>query len=117
VNNLAGGAITIASGGTGTLSITGTGNFTNAGTVNFKLNGTGAGQFDVLAVAGAASLGVGGPQGIMNVSLVSGFTPTTGSTFNVMTYASHSQSFLTTSFPPGAWTAAYNLAALQLTAP
>jgi hypothetical protein len=41
----------------------------------------------------------------------------TNNTFNVITYASRTNNFATTNYPPGAWTSAYNANALQLTAP
>jgi len=96
LNNTSTGSITIASGGTGTLDILSLGNFTNTGTVNIKLNGTGGGAFDVLNVSTAATLG-----GTLNVTLVAGFTPATGDTFNVLSYGSRSGTFATVNLPAG----------------
>jgi hypothetical protein len=51
-----------------------------SGTVQIELAGPGAGQFDVINHSGTATLG-----GALNVSLLSGFTPTAGNTFQIMT--------------------------------
>ena len=88
-------------GGAGTLNL-GTGTLTNAGTIragnspgtltiggnltltstsvlDFELGGTGAGQFDVVNVTGAAAL-----DGAANIILVPGFAPVKGDSFQVL---------------------------------
>jgi uncharacterized repeat protein (TIGR01451 family) len=74
----------------GSLNITG--NYTQGpgGTLEVELGGTGAGQFDVLAITGSATLG-----GTLNVSSFGGFTPVTNDSFQVMTYSSATGDFAT----------------------
>jgi len=67
------------------------GNYTQGptGTLNIELGGATYGaQYDVLDVTGAASL-----SGTLNVSLINGFTPVTGTVFQVMNYGSYSGGF------------------------
>jgi hypothetical protein len=74
----------------GTLTITG--NYTQGagGSLNIELAGTGAGQFGLLAISGAATLG-----GTLNVLPFGGFTPPASSNYQVATYASHTGDFAT----------------------
>jgi hypothetical protein len=51
------------------------------------------------------------------VSLLNGFTPVTGNTFDVSTYASASGEFGTYVLPNAGWTHAVGGTALRLTAP
>lgn len=76
---------------TGVLVITGTFAQTASGTLDLDVGGTTVGTgFDRLAVSGAASL-----NGTLALGLVSGFQPTLGQTFDVMTYPSRTGSFAT----------------------
>ena len=75
---------------TGTLQVTGTYQQTAAGALNVGLGGTAAGQFDRLQITGAATL-----AGTLNVSLVGGFLPAVGNTFEILTFASRTGDFAT----------------------
>jgi hypothetical protein len=75
---------------TGTLQVNGTYQQTAAGALNVGLGGTAAGQFDRLQVTGAVTLG-----GTLNVSLIGGFLPSVGSTFEILTFASRTSDFAT----------------------
>jgi len=66
------------------------GNLTLTGALNVGLGGTAAGQFDRIQVTGAATLG-----GTLNVSLVGGFLPAIGDTFEILTFASRTGDFAT----------------------
>jgi hypothetical protein len=75
----------------GTLSVTG--NYTQAstGTLFVQIDGSSAGQLDLLAVGGKASLG-----GTLTVTLGGGYSsPPTGTTFTIITYTSESGNFTT----------------------
>ncbi len=73
---------TLTLGGVNLASATVNGSYTETGSgvLDIKLAGTGAGQFDQLTVTGNASLG-----GTLNVSLMGGFTPSQGESFQVLT--------------------------------
>jgi hypothetical protein len=75
---------------TGTLQVNGTYQQTAAGVLNVGLGGTAAGQSDRLQITGAATLG-----GTLNVTLVGGFLPAVGSTFEILTFASRTSDFAT----------------------
>jgi hypothetical protein len=75
---------------TGTLQVNGAYQQTAAGALNVGLGGTAAGQFDRLQVTGAATLG-----GTLNVSLVGGFLPAVGNTFEILVFASRTSDFAT----------------------
>jgi uncharacterized repeat protein (TIGR01451 family) len=101
----------------GTLNITS--NYTQGagGSLNIELGGTGAGQFDVLAMGGTASL-----NGTLNVISFGGFTPAVGDAFQVMTYTSASNDFTTKnglniSTPPLTASRQATFYLLQVTAP
>jgi len=51
--------------------------------LNVEIGGTAAGTFDKLAVTGTATL-----FGALNISLVNGFIPTSGNTFQILTCSS-----------------------------
>ena len=73
---------TVRPGGTGTagtLAITGAYTQGAGGTLAAELGGTSAGQFDVLNVSGAATLG-----GTLNLANLGGFTPSGGQSFRVV---------------------------------
>ncbi len=70
------------------------------------------GEFDVLAVMGSAGL-----DGALNVTLVGGFTPSLGDSFQVMTFSSETGSFSPTlpPLPSGlAWNVQYDANAVTL---
>ena len=67
----------------GALQIEGTYTQTAAGALSVEIGGAATTQFDRLNVSGAASL-----AGALDVSLIDGFVPTLGQSFEVMTYAS-----------------------------
>jgi fibronectin-binding autotransporter adhesin len=73
----------------GLLKITGTYAQLSTGTMNVSIGGTTVGtQFSQLQVSGTASLG-----GMLTAALVSGFTPTVGQTFTVLTASSVAGTF------------------------
>jgi uncharacterized repeat protein (TIGR01451 family) len=62
-----------------------------AGAVNVEIGGTVAGsQFDQLNLTGAATL-----DGMLNISLINGFTPSLGQTFRVVGWGSRAGTFTT----------------------
>jgi autotransporter-associated beta strand protein len=86
-----GGTIVVGGPGfTGTLTINGNYTQTSVGMLNVALAGTGAGQYDQLAISGTASL-----AGTLNVALVGSFTPVPGNVFQILTFASSSGTFAT----------------------
>jgi hypothetical protein len=89
-----------------------TGNFSMASpaALNIELGGTGGTQYDRLAVSGTATL-----NGTINVSLFGGFTPSSGNTFTIMTYAS--QSGTPTINPPAGCFPTLGPTALTITCP
>ena len=94
---------TVRPGGTGTAgTLTTVGSYTQGagGTLAIELGGTGAGQFDVLAVGTTATLG-----GTLAPSLINAFTPASGATFQVLTAAPRTGTFGTVT---GQFTAQYN---------
>jgi hypothetical protein len=108
VNNSGG---TLAPTGTGTITVTGVYTQGFAATLAIQLGGTGAGQFDVLAVGGAATL-----NGTLAVSLVNGFALANNQSFPVLTYASRAGDFATnTGLTQGGVTLTKNFAAASLT--
>ena len=82
--------------GTGTLTITG--NLTQGGTgqMNMQLAGTGAGQFDKIAVSGTANLG-----GTLNMSTVGAYTGNAGDSFQLLTYGASVGTFAAVNPPSG----------------
>ena len=73
----------------GLLAINGTYTQTASGSLDVDLGGTTAGsQYDQLAVSGTATLG-----GTVDVSLINGFVPALGNTFQPLTFASSSGTF------------------------
>ena len=76
-------------GAAGLLTINGNYTQTASGSLDVDLGGTTAGsQYDQLAVSGTATLG-----GTLDVSLINGFQPALGNTFQVLTFASSSGNF------------------------
>ena len=82
---------------TGTLAVNGAnaGYYTQGtgGTIEFGVAGSSAGDFDVLAATGTATL-----AGNAQLCLLKGFKPSVGATFPVMTYASETGNFSTVNF-------------------
>lgn len=77
----------------GMLTISGAYTQTANGRLSIELGGLTAGtQFDQLAISGAATL-----NGALHVSLINGFVPNVGDTFQVMTFATRTADFNTTS--------------------
>jgi hypothetical protein len=73
----------------GTLTINGSYTQTSTGALDIDLGGTTVGsQYDQLAVSGTASLG-----GTIDVSLINGFHPALGSTFQPLTFGSSTGNF------------------------
>ena len=65
---------------TGKLGITGAYTQTAAGALDANIAGTSSGQFNLLTVGGAASLG-----GTLNIGLLNKFVPSVGDTFEILT--------------------------------
>ena len=64
----------------------------HTGSLNIEIGGLTAGtQYDRLAISGSATL-----NGSLNISLIGGFVPNPGDTFQIMTFGSRSGSFTTT---------------------
>jgi hypothetical protein len=105
------GTLTVVAGGAGVLNLTG--NFSTSGIVNLELGGTTAGSgYDQIAVTGTATL-----AGTLNVSLINGFTPTTGQTFTLISSTgARSGRFGAETIPAGT-TTNYNANSVTLTAP
>jgi hypothetical protein len=82
------GSLTVAS--NSTLTVNGAFTQTAAGSLNVQLGGTAAGQFSQISVTGLATL-----DGTLNVTLVNGFTPAAGNTFQIMPFGSRSGDFAT----------------------
>ncbi len=78
----------------GTLTVTGNYTQTFGGILDIELGGTNAGQFDKLAVTQQATL-----AGTMNVTLLPGYTPTLGDSFEVMTFNGRAGDFTAVNLP------------------
>jgi len=99
----------------GELTLKGTYTQSGAGVFDADLGGTTAGtQYDVLNITSTASLG-----GVLNVDLISGFTPTVGETFDIMDYTSETGAFTTLNLPKltggDTWSISYNATGVVLT--
>jgi hypothetical protein len=98
----------------GTLTVTGNYTQTSGGTLDIELGGTGSGQFDRLAVTQQATL-----AGTMSVTLLPGYTPIVGHTFDVVTYTTRSGTFATINLPTLAaglgWQTTYTATLVRLT--
>jgi hypothetical protein len=75
---------------TGSLAVKNTYTQTATGALDIALDGTTTGKFDVLNVTKAATL-----NGTLNISLVTGFVPTVGSTFDILNASSITGTFAT----------------------
>jgi fibronectin-binding autotransporter adhesin len=79
-------------GAAGLLSINGNYTQTETGVLNIQIGGTNPGaDYDQLSITGMATLG-----GTLNVSLINGFVPTSGATFQILTFGSWDGSTFTT---------------------
>ena len=84
------------SGAPGLLSITGDYTQTSSGVLTVEIGGYNAGtDFDQLAIGGTANL-----DGTLNVSLINGFTPLSGDSFQVLTFATLNGTFASTNLDP-----------------
>jgi hypothetical protein len=82
------------------------GNYTQAsiGALNMDIGGATAGtQYDQLRISGTANL-----AGILNVTLINGYTPPHGTSFALLTYGSHTGTFGTINSGGGTFTPQYN---------
>ncbi|MBE9461683.1 DUF4347 domain-containing protein [Dyadobacter subterraneus] len=83
------------------------GNVINNGTINIEIGGTAAGSgYDKILISGALSI-----SGILNVSLINGYTPVLGDEFTIIDAASSSGTFSTVNLPsvsPRIWETAYS---------
>ena len=85
---------------TGTITLTGSGTYAQGGGGSFDVEIGGANQFDTVAVQGAATL-----AGSLNLTLTNGYTPTVGTQFTIMTFASESGQFASVT---SGWSVSYN---------
>jgi hypothetical protein len=77
--------------GAGQLTINGNYTQTSSGVLNIDLGGLTPGtQYDQLVVSGTVTL-----DGTLNITLVNGFTPSTGDTFTILTYSAFTGQFAT----------------------
>ena len=85
------GTLSIDTGAAASLAISGNYTQTSTGALNVELGGTTAGTlYDQLNVSGTAVL-----AGSVNIALINGFTPSSGNTFQIMTFGSVSGTFAT----------------------
>jgi hypothetical protein len=95
-----------------TFSAGGTGGVLNCVTCTFdvEVGGLTAGtQYDHVAVGGTLTIGDTTPRGILNVSLINGFTtPTSSTDFTIMTGSSVIGQFATVNLPDANWSIVYN---------
>jgi hypothetical protein len=79
-------------------------NYTHNTSANLEIELESTSSFDKLAVTNTASL-----NGILNVSLINGFTPSIGDSFTILTANTVSGAFTTTNLPAGfIWDITYN---------
>lgn len=95
------------SGAVGTLTVVGNATFGSTGVIEIEAQGAGAGQHDVVAVTGTASLG-----GQLNVSNIGSYVPANGDTYVPVTFASATGIF--TVNPADTYTETYNPTNLTL---
>ncbi len=96
---------------TGSLSVTNCVSLSNTGTIQVRLGGTALGQYDRIA-AGSITLG-----GTLDVILTNGFTPSSGNTFDVVTYGARVSTFAVVNGNGETYTATYGATALTLQKP
>jgi fibronectin-binding autotransporter adhesin len=97
----------------GTLRLAGAYTQNAGGSLNVEIGGIAAGsQYDRLAVTGAAAL-----NGVVNVTLINGFQPAVGDTFDILTTGARNGVFAAANFPPlnsGTWRIEYLPTAVRL---
>jgi hypothetical protein len=76
-------------GETGTFTIAGRFPMASSATLDIELGGPGAAEFDRLLISGEAAL-----SGVLRITLVDGYVPQSGETFDVMTFGSRSGDFV-----------------------
>ncbi|HST52114.1 MAG TPA: FG-GAP-like repeat-containing protein [Pyrinomonadaceae bacterium] len=111
--NNSGGTIAPGLSGAGCLAVSG--NYTQgaSGSLAIEIGGaTPCTQFDRLAVTGTATLG-----GTLSTTLINGFTPAAGQSFQVMTYASETGAFASVTGPFAATVNATNVSITTNAAP
>jgi len=110
-----GGAVTVASGGTlspGAMPAVlhvGSMSLQNGSQTQIKLGGIAASQYDTIASAGPVTLG-----GALQVSLVSGFVPVLGNSFDILNWSTRGGTFSTVQLPALGGTLGWNADALYL---
>ncbi|HJQ38409.1 MAG TPA: hypothetical protein VKB93_14825 [Thermoanaerobaculia bacterium] len=99
----------------GTIMINGNYSQSPTSTLNIELGGTAPGTgYDQLIVTGSATL-----AGTVNVTLINGFTLSSGDVFDAVTYAAHSGVFAPENLPPfpgGTFASTYTPSAYELAA-
>jgi hypothetical protein len=96
-NVTSGGSVSpgLSAGTVGAIQITGNYTQTTGGALNIALAGRSAGQFDQLNVNGSTTL-----NGAFNVSLLPGFAPVAGDSYQIISNSSHSGTFSVTNGLP-----------------
>jgi hypothetical protein len=94
----------------GTMTLGGLFVQTSTGVLNLKIGGISDGQYDRLNVNSAML------DGTLNINLINGFTPTSGDSFQVMTYGSHTGTFATINGNGQTYIPNYNASNLTLVA-
>lgn len=78
----------------GVINVTGNYTQTSAGTLQIQLAGTLPAQYDQLLISGSATL-----DGTLDVTLIGGYVPAGGETYDALTFASQSGDFATKNLP------------------
>ncbi len=95
VGNVSNGGVLAPGNSLGTLQVSGNVVQLTAGTLQIELGGIAAGsQFDQLAVSGQLTL-----SGALQISLVNGFAPTTGNSFDLLNWGTRTGTFLSVQLP------------------
>jgi hypothetical protein len=108
-----GGNVIVGDNGTTVGILTITGNYTqgSGGTLSIKIGGATAGtQYDWLVVGGTATL-----DGTLNVTLIGGFTPNSGDTFQPLTSSAESGMFASLTGDGPMFTDSYGASGVTLT--
>ena len=97
------GTIAVSSGAS-TLILTIFGSLTNNGNLNFRISQFG-GVYDQLQVTETLTLGIFAPSGALNASLLTPFTPTPGTVYQLITnYTSSAGAIAAYNLPTASWT-------------
>src|SRR5262249_15233122 len=107
------GALIVAgSSATGIVTISGNYTQSSSAMLNMEIGGSTAGTgYDQMQISGTATL-----AGSLNVSLLGGYSPASGTSFSLLTYGSRSGSFSSINSGGTSFTAHYNSADLTLVA-